>query len=183
MRLRTRRHAVAVALAATAAVSIVAAGCFDGSLTADPTTTTATPTTTTLVPPGILSRLDQVLPGQCFDPLPDRDQRPFAVLAIPCEKPHRNEIFDRISYRGDNGKPAPRGAAYPGETAVRTMAEQACYSRFETWMGIPWTASDFDIETWYPSSTSWDGGDRSITCTVMEFRGRPTKGSVRGSKR
>jgi len=181
MRSRTSRRIIhAVAALAT---SVLTAGCFSGNLTATPTTSTAAPTTTTLVPRGILSRLDQVLPGQCFDPLPDRDQRPYAVLAIPCEQPHRNEIFDRITYRGDSGRPASRGAPYPGETAVRIMAEQACYSRFETWMGLPWTASDFDIETWYPSATSWTAGDRSITCTAMEFRGRPTKGSVRGAKR
>ncbi len=170
--------------AALLCLALAATGCFDANLGSSSTTTTsAARTTTTLVPRGLLSRLDQVLPGQCFDPLPDRDQRPYAVLAIPCEQPHRNEIFDRISYRAEDSKPAPRGAPYPGETAVRTMAEQACYSRFETWMGIAWTSSDFDIETWYPSATSWAAGDRSITCTAMEFRGRPTTGSARGSKR
>lgn len=176
------RVRVAATLAA-AVVMLTTGGCFDAMLESTSSTTTAKPTTTTLVPRGILSRIDQILPGQCFDPVPDREQRPYAVLAIPCEQPHRNEVYDRIAFRGENGKPAPRGALFPGEAAVRTMAEDGCFTRFETWMGVPWTESDFDIETWFPSASSWAAGDRSITCTVMEYRGRPTTGSVRGSKK
>ncbi|MCC6225471.1 MAG: septum formation family protein [Microthrixaceae bacterium] len=180
---KPRRARLAPATLLLTATAVGISGCFATSFETDPTTTTAKPTTTTLVPRGLLSRIDQILPGQCFDPLPSSDQRPFAVLAIPCEEPHRNEIFDRISYRAEDGKPAPRGALFPGEAVVRTMAEQACYSRFQTWMGIAWTESDFDIETWFPSAASWAGGDRTITCTAMEFRGRPTEGSVRGTGR
>ena len=168
--------------ALVALLALGATGCFDGALRGDDDATTTTrSTTTTLVPRGLLSRLDQVLPGQCFDPLPDRAQRPYGVLAIPCEEPHRNEIFDRFPFRTAEGKAAGASVPYPGETAVRTMAEAGCFERFEAWMGVPWTESDYDIESFLPSVESWPKADRTITCTVVEFRGRPTTGSVRGT--
>ena len=82
----------------------------------------------------------------------------------------------------ERAKAAGASVPYPGETAVRTFAEEQCYAQFEPWMGVPWTESDYDIESFYPSSQSWPKGDRTITCTVVEFQGKRTTGSVRGAK-
>jgi hypothetical protein len=166
------------------AAALVAPSCgagSSGSGGAGSTSTTAAPTTT-LVPPGILTPIDQVLPGQCFDQLPDEAQRPFAVLAIPCEQPHHFEIFDRFDYRDPSGKAVPHWRSYPGTTTVRKAAEQGCFERFEPWMGIDWTRSDFDIQSWWPSAASWTKADRTVTCAVFRFTGAATRGSVRGAK-
>lgn len=181
MRARPRPVALLPPLVALLA-ALVGAGCIDGALDSGATTTTTSrATTTTLVPRGILSRLDQVLPGQCFDQLPDPAQRPFAVLALPCEQPHRNEIFGRFPYRLEGGKAAGASVPYPGEGTLRTQAEARCFEQFEPWMGVPWTESDYDIESFYPSADSWPKGDRTITCTVVEFQGKRTTGSVHGA--
>jgi hypothetical protein len=166
------------------AVGLVLSACggADGGSKGDAATTTVA-TTTTLVPPGLLSPIDQVLPGQCFDQLPDDAQRPFAVLAIPCERSHHYEIFQRFPYRDGEGRAVPRGYAYPGETAVRTFAEKGCYEAFQPWMGVDWTKSDYDIQSWWPSAESWVEHDRTITCAAFRFDGDSTKGSVRGTKR
>lgn len=166
------------------ALALAAASCGGGSASshrAHSSSTTEAPTTT-LVPPGILTPIDQVLPGQCFDQLPDEAQRPFAVLAIPCEQPHHYEIFDRFEYRDAEGKAIPRWKSYPGTTTVRRAAEQGCFERFEPWMGIEWTRSDFDIQSWWPSAASWRKFDRQVTCAVFRFTGAATRGSVRGAK-
>jgi hypothetical protein len=162
--------------------ALAAVGCTGTGRTAGGTTTTAA-TTTTLVPPGLLAPIDQVLPGQCFDQLPDQGQRPFAVLAIPCERRHHFEIFHRFTYRDGNGRAVPKGYAYPGETTVRTAAEQGCFAEFAGWIGTSWTRSDYDIESWWPTADSWTKHDRTITCAAYRFDGKPTTGSVRGTGR
>lgn len=142
-------------------------------------------TTTARVPrpnPGTPSPVDQVLPGQCFNEVSDPTQRRFAVLVIGCEEPHMFEVYDRFDLRDERDRPYPASASYPGETPVRTAAEQGCYDRFESWMGIPWTASAFDIQTYWPSATSWRRGDRVVTCTAYRFDGTPTTGTARGAE-
>jgi len=169
------------------AAALLLAGCGgdDGGGPGASGGSTSVVTTTTLVPPGLVAPIDQVLPGQCFDQLPDEAQRPYAVLAIPCEESHHFEIFQRLPYRDGNGKAVPRGYPYPGETAVRTSAEDeetGCYAAFAGWMGIDWTKSDYDIQSWWPSADSWAKHDRVITCAVFRFDGDATKGSVRGTE-
>ncbi len=168
----------------TLAVALLLAGCGgdDEAGSGDGGGTTSVATTTTLVPPGLLSPIDQVLPGQCFDQLPDEAQRPYAVLAIPCEQSHHFEIFQRFPFRDADGKAVPKGYAYPGETTVRTHAETGCYDAFAGWMGTEWTKSDYDIQSWWPSAESWAKHDRITTCAVFRFDGDPTKGSVRGTE-
>jgi hypothetical protein len=170
---------VAGALLLVATVGVACGGSGDAGHGA----TTTVATTTTLVPPGLLSPIDQVLPGQCFDQLPDPAQRPFAVLAIPCERRHHYEIFHRFTYRDGEGRAVPRGYPYPGETTVRTAAEAGCFDQFAGWMGTDWTRSDYDIQSWWPSADSWARHDRTITCAAFRFDGTPTTGSVRGSRR
>jgi hypothetical protein len=127
--------------------------------------------------------VDEVLPGQCFNQLPDPAQRPYAVLEIGCEVPHTYQVFDRFTYRDSAGKPATSKVTYPGEAPVRQGAEQECFAAFKPWMGIAWTKSNYDIATWWPTADSWTNDDRSITCAVFKFTGKNTMGSVADAKK
>lgn len=159
---------------------LVGAGCgtSDGADGSDVTTTAAVTTTTAMV--GTLTALSAVLPGQCFDELPDPTQQPFAVLVIPCEDPHTFEVFAQTKI--DLGAAAPAGGGYPGELAVANAAEAQCFAGFTPFMGSQWEASIYDIQTWWPSEQSWtEDRDRSIICAVYRVTGGRNKGSVRGS--
>jgi hypothetical protein len=167
-----------------AAGSLILAGCsLHHAASVAVTSTTTAVTTTTLIPPGSPTPVDDVLPGQCFNQLPDPAQRPFAVLEIGCEAAHTYQVFDRFTYHDSTGRPASSRVVYPGEAVVRAGAEQECYDNFKPWMGIAWTKSTYDIATWWPTVTSWAKSDRSITCAVFKFTGRSTVGSVANAKK
>jgi len=164
----------------------------------------ATPTTTSMV--GKVTRVDAVLPGMCFNLLPDAAQKVIAVLLIGCEDPHTHEAFATFKTRvpgvqvqttaaptttgsdsSTTGRATPTtrppaATGYPGETRIRDDAEAQCVGAFEEWMGIPWTSSEFDVQSWWPSAASWARGDRSILCAAYRVTGGATKGSARGTK-
>lgn len=172
----TAPRALLVALAL--ALVSTACGGADGADGDDGTTTTAAATTVPMT--GTLTALSEVLPGQCFDELPDPTQQPFAVLVIPCEEPHTFEIYAQT--RLELGDAAPAGGAYPGELAVANAAESQCIAGFTPFMGSQWEASVYDVQAWWPSEQSWsEDRDRSIVCAVFRVTGGRTKGSVRGS--
>ncbi len=163
-----------------------------------------TPATTPM--DGTVTRVDAVMPGMCFNVLPDSKQKLVAVLLVGCEDPHTHEAFATFKTRvpgvrvqttvppttegssstNGRGPTTTRRAApatgYPGETRIRDDAEAQCVGAFEEWMGIPWTSSEYDVQSWWPSATSWARGDRSILCAAYRVTGGPTKGSARGKK-
>ncbi len=186
--MRPVRVAALIVLAVIAAGS---SGCGGEDASSPRPTTTAAPTTQPPVPTvpadtpvegGPIS-LAALAPGSCLNDAPNSAQRNVTALLVSCDQAHRYEISDVFTFPpGD--KVAPRQAAYPGETQVRTSAEQACYERFEAWMGTPWTASEFDIQVWWPSEQSWlTNGDRKVACGVYLFDGGRTVGSAKGTAR
>jgi hypothetical protein len=142
------------------------------------------PTTAPVVtiPPGTATQFTSLLPGQCFDQVPDPGQRRYAVMVIGCEDSHYYELYDSLNYTDEDGDRAHGGISYPGETEVRTRAETLCFDAFQPWMGIPWTASEYDIRVFWPSEESWRRLDRTILCAVYRFNGDKTDGSVRGTE-
>lgn len=173
------------ALLAAAVLLGLAGACSggDGGGSGTTTTTTAAPTTTT--PPGppagaVEAGLRSVTPGQCFvlaDDDPAAEDR--AVWALDCARPHTHEVYDVVEYGG----PVLRGGAYPGEAPVQDWSEQACFDRFEGFVGVPWTRSELEIQVWWPSPDSWGRGDRSVVCAVFPATGDTVQGTRRDSRR
>ena len=64
---------------------------------------------------------------------------------------------------------AVKGGGYPGTNVVQDWAEQSCYAAFEEFVGVEWTASSFDIETWWPSAESWGQKDRKVICVSQSY--------------
>lgn len=168
------------------AVCSVAAGCSDGGgsdTDAAPTTTTEAAATTAPSgpPPGAVETgLRDLTSGQCFEPIDDLQVRDLAVWLVDCEAPHTHEVFDVVTYAGDGAGP---GTPYPGTATVQDWAEQACFDRFEPFIGVRWTLSELDIEVWWPSEESWGRADRSVICTVVSDSGAPLTGTQRNTQR
>lgn len=176
----TRSRLVAVAVA----LGLVLAGCSggdDAAPDADPTTTTAPPETTAPAgkPPGATEiGLRDVETGQCVDPIDDPLVDDLAVWVVSCESPHTFEVYDVITYEGEGAGP---GTDFPGVATVQDWAEQACFDRFEAFVGIRWTTSELDINVWWPSEESWARADRTVICAVMSDTGDQLTGTARGS--
>ncbi|MFN8051894.1 MAG: septum formation family protein [Acidimicrobiales bacterium] len=169
-----------VALGAAVLACSPLAACNGDSGTGAAATTTTSDVTTTTALSGVLTPTEAVLAGQCLNELPDPAQQPFAVMVVPCEESHTYEVYAQTKI--DMGTPTPNGTAYPGALAVANAAEAQCFAGFTAFMGIQWEASDYDIQTWWPSESSWSTKrDRSILCAVYRVTGGRTKGSVRGS--
>ena len=152
--------------------------------TAPPTTGAPFPTVPrNVVPGGTPGPYSAVRVGQCLNDVAVNTQRDAATLQVGCEQAHRYEVYESLTYP-IGGSKAPAAEAYPGETRVRNAAEQTCYERFPAFIGTDWTASEFDIQAWWPSATSWaTTGDRNILCAVYLLGGGLTTGSVRGLAR
>ena len=183
-RLAPRRMRV---LAGLAAVPLLRGACSGGDDDAHATTTTAPvadQTVTTAAPgapPGAeVEGLRQLETGQCFDPVEQADAAESAVYLVDCANPHTYEVYDVVEYEGEG---AGRGTSYPGTATVQNWSEQACYDRFELFVGLRWTLSQLDIQVWWPSEQSWGRTDRTVICTVVSSTGDPLTGTQRGTAR
>ena len=168
-------------LTAGLALALLMTACGTSTPKAASSTTETAPTTTIdNTPRGTATTIDKVAVGQCANDVPAKSQRVVAVLVIGCELPHIYEVYAQFKYPA-GGTPPPSGAAYPGETVVRKASEQACYDQFQPWMGVAWTESNYDIQTWFPSAASWTAtSDRKVTCGAFLMSGKRTTGSMKG---
>jgi hypothetical protein len=160
----------------------IGAACSSGDTATTSTSSTASTTTAATGPPAGATEegLRSVAIGQCFElPRDDPEAQDRAVWIIDCADPHTHEVFDIVDFAG----PELKGGGYAGAAAVQDWAEQACFDRFEAFVGVPWTRSNLEIETWWPSAESWGRNDRKVICTVFPQSGGRTTGSQRGTGR
>ena len=176
----------ALAVAVLVAVSACSSGGDSSgstSTTAPPgQITTAPPTTAPVGPPigAVAEGLRSVQAGQCYvPPKNDPDAEDVAVWIVDCGVPHSHEIVDVVSYDGPVGK----GGRYPGSGFIKDWADEACATRFETFVGTPWTRSDLELEMWWPSPDSWDRADRRVICAVFDPSGATTTATYRNTRR
>ena len=115
--------------------------------------------------------------GDCYDPVEDADDGSLlAAIIVPCEEPHRAEIF------GLEDLPGGPDAPFPGVVAVDDEAIDLCDAAFEAYVGVALDNSRYSYVYYTPTDQSWAGGDRVVMCSVDD-RGRPIAGSVEGSER
>ena len=167
-----------------AALALSGSACSNGE---DGTAGESTATSTTLAvattappgrPPGAVDTgLAELAAGDCFDTIDDPAVSDLAVWTLDCEMPHSYEVYDVVAYEGDG---AGRGTSYPGVATVQDWSEQACYDRFEAFVGVRWTISELDIAVWWPSEESWARADRTVICAVTSDTGDELTGTQRG---
>jgi hypothetical protein len=99
------------------------------------------------------------------------------VTPVPCEQPHRAEVFGSLVH------PAAEDVDWPGDLEVAGYAESECLARFVPAIGAPYESSVFDFTVLGPTEDSWNDGDRAIVCIAHGTDGLPLTGSVLGSAR
>jgi len=101
--------------------------------------------------------------GDCFDSNTETDtgEDIESVPTIECSKPHDYEVFSSVKM--DDGD-------YPGEDDTIAQADALCLSGFETFVGQTYDeAVSYDFTYFYPSTDSWELGDREILCMIVEI--------------
>ncbi|MCX5392956.1 DUF4190 domain-containing protein [Streptomyces sp. NBC_00094] len=109
--------------------------------------------------------------GQCF--LDDGKLEEYAtdVEIVDCAKPHDGEVTGSFELTGI--------AKWPGESAIDELAEKRCDAINSAYALDTW-AVPVDVWVFYymPSSQSWRGDDRTVTCAFAS-EDRTFSGSVR----
>lgn len=126
---------------------------------------------TTVVPPATplplpregVQPADYVL-GDCFK---DFDPESLASSVVACDTGHSAQLVALFRY--------PEGDSYPGAEALKAKALEACQAA-----KLGPSANDYDLnyERSFPSTTSWESGDRRVDCYVTAPGGNVINASV-----
>lgn len=136
----------------------------------------ATPTPT---PSATAAEVTEVAPvggplaqlGSCFNGQVDSVP---AIVPVPCEASHGNEIYVLVDDQ------SPPGSPYPGRDALLERTAELCRGQaFTDYVGVPWAESRFFTSPVVPSEESWGKGDRSVACFLYDLNGERV-GSARG---
>lgn len=107
-------------------------------------------------------------PGQCIN----SGSSSLSYTVISCTSPHDAEVFARFSL------PA---AAWPGSSAVRQEAGDACASRLGGYLNPQLATIGLTQEYVYPNRDAWEADQRTVVCEVSSGNGQLT-GSVRAKR-
>ncbi len=126
------------------AAALAVAGCAGGG------TPTATPTNSTSFP------LAALAVGDCTGPV--QTQGTTSLEPLPCDQEHNWEVAALLTATGDT---------YPGEDALRQLAETDCAKAFTDYVGIAPAYSPFGATFVAPSQARWaDPANRQIACLI-----------------
>ena len=112
--------------------------------------------------------------GDCFDDPSSAEEQVSSLTAVPCETPHDNQVFALLDYPGGSDD------AYPGQQTLLDYSNDACLEPFEPFVGKAYEESHFAISVLFPSSDSWDQGDREIVCFLYDLTLEPWEGTAEG---
>jgi hypothetical protein len=156
----------------------------DTTTTTPDETTTTTPTgdTTTTTAPGggegDVVRVADLSVADCLVPVGD-DLMLLEVEVIDCDEPHEAEVFATFDIADGELPDGPDVPGYPGGPELTWYAQDQCTARLETYLGTSYWDSDLDVKVITPSFSTWDLGDRRITCLAMAEGGGSLTGPIR----
>jgi len=107
-------------------------------------------------------------PGDCFT---YSEEGGGSLRRVSCDELHGYELFAAADHPG---------AAFPGESAFATFAEDVCRRTFAAYTG-GWP-EDQPALTWYwwsPSEAEWSDGIRTVSCMLALADGSPADTSYR----
>jgi Septum formation len=174
------------------------------STTVDPTTTTTEPggststtidtgsTTTTVDPGGSTTTTSTTVPGggevvpvaelgegDCLTPVGE-DLLVENVAVIDCDQAHEAEVYAQFPVADGELPDAAGTPGYPGGSELTWFAQDACQERFDDYVGESYWDSRYDLKVITPSFSTWDAGDRKVTCLLVDGDGDVLTGSGKG---
>ena len=94
------------------------------------------------------------------------------VEVVDCSAPHQYEVYSNYQITQ---------STFPDESTMKSEQYAACHDTFETYVGVPYDQSQYDVGTLTPTENSWAQGDRTITCTITTDDGSRITGSLKGA--
>lgn len=140
----------------------------------EPTPSADTPSDDPTSPNGE-RELSEIEVGECIDApgLRDLDVTELtAAIARACDEPHDAEVYARVSLNDDPD------AEHPGDEHVVAAADQVCFERFEPYVGRRYVDARLEIVHLRPTVASWQRGDRSVVCMLINASGEPLAGTM-----
>lgn len=119
--------------------------------------------------------VDEIAVGDCLN-IPDEDVF-FEIDPIDCAEAHELEVFALVDLGTlpseiTLGEDFSLSAAYPGDETVSAAAFEACYDRFESYVGMPYEDSVLWMDVFTPTFEGWtEVDDRIANCLVFEVDG------------
>lgn len=93
------------------------------------------------------------------------------LAAVPCDQPHRSEVFASFDLEGDE---------FPGEAEVAAQAEERCSAELTSFVGPQVNDVSLGVGYLTPSEVTWDqADDRTVLCLVSHST-KDLVGSVEG---
>lgn len=115
--------------------------------------------------------------GDCLNDAAAKDEV-SSVPTVDCALPHDTEVYDTITVQDDS---------YPGDDALSKEADDACLAAFPAFAGIAYDDSNLDYSSYYPSESSWQQKDRTVSCIILSLdpEGDPiqTTGTLENAKK
>ncbi len=116
------------------------------------------------------SPLGTLAVGQCTSAIDAHRLPSFEV--IDCDDPHAWEVASIVPTSGD---------AYPGEAALRQLADSSCASALSDYVGVEPMNTAFGVTFLAPNEAHWaDAANRKVACLVGAASGGIT-GSLKGT--
>ena len=110
--------------------------------------------------------------GDCVADVPSSGADVTGLRKVACDADHNGEIV---------GVAEQPDGSFPGVPAIEAIAEGACLAAFQAYVGTGYETSRLDMFYLYPSSETWDAGDRQIACLAVAPAGELLSGSVAGT--
>ena len=150
-------------------------------IVSDGKTVTPTPTPLPTTARGCMVHTTDLQVGDCFNETDDGDtggtdsdgpRQVGDVEVVDCSAPHGHEVYSNHQI----AQPT-----FPDRDTMRSEAETACVTAFETYVGVPLDQSRYSVSYLAPSEGSWSQGDHTITCIIVNKDYSPITGSLRGA--
>ncbi len=116
---------------------------------------------------------NQLDTGDCFNVLEAEGGLIEGASRRPCDQAHRFQVVGSI----DIADPT-----YPDESRIERLAS-GCIRLFEDFLGITHDDSQYDFGYFWPSRSSWQEDDRTITCVAEHPRGKDLTRDLEGIAR
>ena len=125
---------------------------------------------------GIATSVMDLKVGDCFNRSESSDQV-ATVDVVSCDTPHMYEVYNNSDIDDKKYTTAPTG------DDLDTEISNACYDPFQTYVGIDYESSSYKVTAFYPTTSTWVQGDRTINCLITSQDDKPLTGSARNSKK
>ncbi|CAM5331513.1 septum formation family protein [Streptomyces atroolivaceus] len=104
-------------------------------------------------------------PGDCYNPNKAvSESEEFSVEVVPCEEAHKGQVVGEFAIEGES--------AYPGDSGASKIADERCPTESQKFISDTWAVPEgVDLFYYYPTSESWETGDRAVSCTYAKESG------------